>query len=115
MGDHLIAAWSRVQPPIALSSSEAELYGGMRGISETLGLVHLMREFKSNDWGRIVHRVVSSACRAIMLLRGCEGLKHITVKSLWVQEAVREYSFEIDRVPPRLCFSVQRGRTKKTP
>ena len=31
--------------------SEAELYARMRGISETLGFVHLMREFKSNDWG----------------------------------------------------------------
>ena len=49
LGDHLIAAWSRVQPRIALSLGEAELYAGMRGVSETLGLfVHLMREFKSN-------------------------------------------------------------------
>ena len=30
LGDHLIAAWSRVQPRIALSSGEAELYAGMR-------------------------------------------------------------------------------------
>ena len=35
MVNHLIAAWSRVQPRIALSSGEAELYAGMRGISET--------------------------------------------------------------------------------
>ena len=89
-GDHLIAAWSRVQPRIALSSGEAELYTGMRGISETLGFVHMMREFKTDDWRRIVHRVDASACRAIMLRRGCGGLKHINVKSLWVQEAVRE-------------------------
>ena len=80
---------SRVQPRIALSSGEAELYAGMRGISETL-----MREFKTDDWGRIVHRVDASACRAIMLRRGCGGLKHITVNSLWVQEAAREYSIE---------------------
>ena len=33
----------------------------------------------TNDWGRIVHRV----------RRGCGGLKQITVKSLWVQEAIR--------------------------
>ena len=72
---------------------------GMRCISETLASVHLMREFKSNNWGRVVHRVDASACRAIMLRRGCGGLKHITVKSLWVQEAVREYSIEVDRVP----------------
>ena len=34
-----------------------------------------------------------------MLRRGCGGLKHITVKSLRVQEAVREYSLAIERVP----------------
>ena len=72
--NHLIAAWSRVQPRIALSSSEADLYAGMRGISETLGFVHMMRESHTHDWRRIIHRVDSSACRAIMLRRGC-GLK----------------------------------------
>ena len=105
MGDHLIAAWSRVQPRIALSSGEAELYAGMRGISETLGFVHVMREFKTHDWGRIVvHRVDASACRAIKLRRGCGGLKHITIKSLWVQDVVREYSIEIDRVSRDGCM-----------
>ena len=76
------------------------MYAGMRGTTETLGFVHMMREFKTDDWGRIVHRVDVSACRAIMLRRGCGGLKHITVKSLWVQEAVREYSIEIERISP---------------
>ena len=99
MGDFLIAAWSRVQSRIALSSVDAELYAGMRGISETLGFVQMMREFKTDAWGRIVHRVDASACRDCdMLRRGCGGLKHITVKSLWIQEAVREYSIEIERI-----------------
>ena len=40
----------------------------------------------------------ASACLAIILRRGCGGLKHITIKSLWVQEAVREYSIEIERI-----------------
>ena len=48
--------------------------------------------------GRIIHRVDTSACRATMLRRWCGGLKHITVKSLWVQEAVREYAIEIARI-----------------
>ena len=89
---------SHVQPRIALISGEAELYAGIRGIPETLGFVHMMREFKPNDWGRIVHRVDASACRAIMLRRFCGGLEHITIKSLWVQEAVREYSIEMERI-----------------
>ena len=33
-----------------------------------------------------------------MLRRVCGGLKHIAVKSLWVQEAVREYSIVFERV-----------------
>ena len=93
LGNLLITAWTRVQPRIALSSGEAELCAGMRGISETRGFVHLMREFKS------VHRLDASACRAIMLRRGCGGLKHLTGKSLWVQEAVRGYSIAIKGVP----------------
>ena len=102
MGNHLIAAWRRVQPRIALSSGEAELYARMRGISETRVFLLLMREFTSKDWGRIVHRVEASACRSIMLRRGCGGLKHITVKSLWVQEAVRGYPVEVDIVFPEM-------------
>ena len=47
--NHLIAAWSRVHPHIAPSSKRAEMYAGMRGISETLGFVHMMREFNTND------------------------------------------------------------------
>ena len=58
----------------------------------------MMREFHTQDWGRIIHRVDASACRPIMLRRGCGGLKHITVKSLWVQEAVRDYTITIERV-----------------
>ena len=50
LGNHLIAAWSRVQPRIALCSGDAELYAGMRGITETMGFVHLMR-------GGSLHRV----------------------------------------------------------
>ena len=79
LGDHRIAAWSRVQPRIALSSGDAELYAGMHGISETLGFVHPMRDFNTHDWGRIVHRVDASACRAIMLRRGCGAHREIFV------------------------------------
>ena len=94
LGNHLIASWSRVQPRIALSSGETELYAAMRGISETLGFVHMMREFHTPNWGHIIHRVDASACRAIILRRGC-----LTVKSLWVQEAAREYSITTEKVP----------------
>ena len=93
----------------------------MRWISETLGFVHMMREFHTHDWGRIIHRVDSSACRAIMLRRGCGGPKHITVNSLWVQDAVSDYSnfsrenFARCDACAYLCLSIQRGRFKEAP
>ena len=99
LGNHFIAAWSRVQPRIALSSGEAELYAVFGESLKLLGFVHMMREFHTPDWGRIIHRVDASACGAIMLRRGCGRLKHIAVKSLWVQEAVRDYSITIEKVP----------------
>ena len=91
LGNHLIAAWSRAQPRIALSSGEAELYAAFLGIFEALGFVHMMRGFQTQDWGRIIDRVDAGACRTITLRRGCGGLK--------VQEAVREYLISIERVP----------------
>ena len=60
-----------------------------------------MREFTTREWYGIVHRVDPSARHAIMLRRGCGGLKHITAKSLWVQEAVHEYFFFKKKKVPR--------------
>ena len=74
------------------------MYVGKRGISEILGFVHLMREFKSNDWGRIVHRVDSSACRAIMLRRVCGGLKTHPRQISVGSRASREYTIAMERV-----------------
>ena len=46
LGNHLIAAWSRVQPRIALSSGEAELYGWECAgfLKLWVGFVRQMRE-----------------------------------------------------------------------
>ena len=47
-------SWEIISLPPGVVSGEAELYAGMCGISETLGFVHMMRESKTDDWGRIV-------------------------------------------------------------
>ena len=94
LGDHLIAAWSRVQPRTALSSGEAELYAGLRGISETLGFVHMV----SCAHTRLGSHHSSRGCKCVSC-HHAQTWKHITVKSLWVQEAVRDYSITIEKVP----------------
>ena len=65
--DHLIAAWSRVQPRTALGPGEAELYAGMCGISETQGFVHMMHEFKTDDWGIEIERISRDEMHAHVL------------------------------------------------
>ena len=49
LGHHFIAAWSRVQPRVALSSGEAELYAGVRGLTQMAGFLNLMREFRGSQ------------------------------------------------------------------
>ena len=56
-----------------------------------------------------------------MLTRGYGGLKHITVKSLWVQEVVPDHSIENERIlagrdaVSHPCLSIQCGTVKKAP
>ena len=96
LGDHVIAQWSRVQPRIALSSAEAELYAAVKGISELLGVVTLGKELWGNEWGgRACHQTDASACRFMELRRGAGSVKHLSLKVLWIQEAVRENDIEV--------------------
>ena len=45
IGIHCIKAWSKTQSIIAKSSAESELYGVIKGSSETLGLATMARDF----------------------------------------------------------------------
>jgi hypothetical protein len=99
LGGHVIAHWCRLQPRVALSSGEAELYSGVRGISEGLGVVHMLRERRGEQWGEISHEVDASACRGILLRKGAGGLKHLSVKDLWVQDAIREHGIIVHKIP----------------
>ena len=98
LGDHVIAQWCRVQPRVALSSAEAELYAGVRGISEMLGVVNLGKDLWGKSWGRLEHWVDASARRAIELRRGTGTIKHLSLKVLWIQEAIREHQIAVIRI-----------------
>ena len=99
LGGHVIAHWCRLQPRVALSSGEAELYSGVRGISEGLGVVHMLRERRGEQWGKNSHEVDASACCGILLRKGAGGLKHLSVKDLWVQDAIREHGIIAHKIP----------------
>ena len=99
LGGHLISHWSRIQPVIALSSGEAELYSGVTGMSRFLGLVHLARDLRGNDWGSLSHHVDAAACKGMLMRRGVGGVKHIETKHLWIQEAIMQKSINVVKIP----------------
>ncbi len=72
-GGHLLHQWSRIQPVIALSSGEAELYSSVCGLSRFAGLVNLLRELRGEEWATLQHEVDASACKSILLRKGPGG------------------------------------------
>lgn len=98
-GRHLVGHWSRIQPVIALSSGEAELYASVTGMSRFVGLVNLARELRGETWGKLSHSVDASACKSLILKKGVGGIKHMEAKYLWVQEAVERKKIAVHNIP----------------
>ena len=73
IGHHMVAHWSRIQPVVALSSGEAELYAAVAGLSRFLGVVNMIRDLRGQGWGELTHKVDAAACKGISLRRGTRG------------------------------------------
>ena len=99
VGVHPVSHWCRLQTQVALSSGEAELYSSVHGVKELAGFINVLRERFGEDWCSIKHEVDATTCRGIMLRRGAGGIKHLQVKDLWVQEAVRQYNINVVKIP----------------
>ena len=99
-GSHLLSFWCRVQDRVALSSGEAELLAGNRGLISFLGFLNLFQEMWHDHFGgnQLVHYVDASAARSIMLRHGSGSLKHLEVKDLWAQEVILKKGIEVERV-----------------
>ena len=98
LGKCLISHWCNTQSNIALSSGEAELNATVKGLSEGLGIWQLIQELWTNE-ALINLKVDSSACRGMLLRHGSGRVKHLSTKQLWVQEAVRSFGIDVQKVP----------------
>ena len=105
IGTHMVAHWSRIQPVVALSSGEAELYACVAGLSRFLGVVNMLRDIRGQDWGDLTHKVDAAACKGILLRRGAGGVKHLETKFLWVQEAIQTKHIKVEKIPRELNIS----------
>ena len=79
----------RHQNSIALSSGEAELKAACKGLAEGIGL-RVVIEFLTDAPCPMDHVTDASACRGILMRRGSAGVKHLTVRELWVQELMTQ-------------------------
>ena len=83
-GEHLLGHWSRTQQVISLSSAEAELHALCKCASEGLSARNMTIEMHLGLPLRI--STDSSAARGIVQRQGAGKVKHLDVKSLWIQE-----------------------------
>ena len=87
LGGHLVKSWSRTQDSVTLSSAEAELVALGKLAMETLGIRSMCREWELTQDGHASTLYAdASAALSIAKRQGAGKMRHINVKSLWLQE-----------------------------
>ena len=84
LGSHLIRSWSKTQATIALSSAEAELFGGVKTACDTLGIASLLKDLGQEVKLRM--HMDASAALGIAQRRGVGKVRHLSTGTLWLQE-----------------------------
>ena len=96
-GKRVICHWSRTQHVISLSSAEAELHGLCTCASEGLGVRNMMIEM--NIGLPLQLFTDSSAARGIIQRQGAGRVKHLDIKSLWIQEREKVEDLSTHKIP----------------
>ena len=87
LGTHLAKSWSRTQDSVTLSSAVAELVALGKLAMESLGIRSMCREWGLTDGGQ-ASTLYADASAALSIAKRQEAgtMRHINVKSLWLQE-----------------------------
>ena len=96
IGGCTLAAYSRGLATISLSSGEAEFNGGVVAGCEGLFYQQILAHLGMDVTMRV--HVDSSAARGVFQRQGAGRIRHLEVKSLWVQEALRQKKFSLHAV-----------------
>ena len=92
-----MAHWSRTQQVISLSSAEAELHALCKCASEGLCIANMSKELLMDMKLRLL--TDSSAARGIVQRQGAGKVKHLDVKSLWIQEREATGDLVVLKIP----------------
>ena len=110
-GDHCVKTWSVNQGYIALSSGEAEYYGAVRGASQALGIVAMMKDLGVEAAIDVQVKpgielcVDASAAVGIASRRGLGKQRHIELNELWLQDQVARGRIAITKVNGKYNFA----------
>ena len=96
VGSCVLASYCRGLAMICLSSGEAEFNGGVSACSEGL-FYHQLLGFMGMCTKMRVH-LDSSAARGVFQRQGAGRIRHLEIKSLWVQLALRQRKFTLHSV-----------------
>ena len=95
-GSHCVKTYSSTQAVIALSSAEAEYYGLIKAASCALGMQAMY-----HDLGESISIDLftdASAARGIAMRSGLGKLRHMSVRTLWLQERIRNKEIALHKV-----------------
>jgi hypothetical protein len=93
----VIKTWSSSQRTLSLSVGEAEYYALIKAAAEGLGMQSLAKDMGYDLKVRLW--VDSTTAKAIAARIGLGKVRHMEVKYLWAQQALRSKRFEIRKVP----------------
>ena len=102
-GAHLLAQWSRTQHVVSLSLGEAELHAICACATEGLALRNICLEMGvACDLELLTD---SSAAKGIVMRQGAGRVKHLDIKTLWIQEREDRGELAIKKIPRLLNWS----------
>ena len=96
-GRHMLAQWSRTQHVVALSSGEAELHALCTCATEGLALKNILEEIGLEVEFELL--TDSSAAKGMIMRQGAGRVKHLDIKSLWIQEREKLGAITVIKIP----------------
>ena len=91
-----VKSWSSTQVTVAQSSGEVEYYAMARASAEGLGIKAIMDDMGYEATVRVW--VDSSCAKSIASRVGLGKIRHMEVKFLWIQDAVKDKKIQVRKI-----------------
>ena len=97
-GLHPLVWWCKLQDRVAPSSAIAELKPACKGYAELLLLKHVRDFMEDTSTSLQSHAIDASAAKGIILRQGVGPVKYLSVRQLWIQEAVKDDGIQVYKI-----------------